>query len=77
MADETPEEKTYRDAVSALLRDTFEEQADDVTMGILLGVQLQESDPAVAQRFFRMMLRGKHDVIRATMDRFAASIRDW
>ena len=77
MADETPEEKRYRDSASASLFDTFGEQADDVTMGILIGVQLQESDPVVAQRLFRMMLQGRHDIIRATTDRFAASIRDW
>lgn len=68
--------RRYQQAASTYLLDAFGEQANEVTLGILWGIQLHESDPEEAKRFLSTMIEKEHDSLRASCEHFIAHMRE-
>lgn len=65
----------YQQAAATYLLDAFGEQANEVTLGILWGIQLYESDPEEARRFLQTMIEKEHDSLRASCEDFISYVR--
>lgn len=68
--------RRYQQIASAYLLEAFGEQANDVTLGILWGIQLYESAPEEARRFLNTMIEKEHERLRAACDQFTSHMRD-
>lgn len=68
--------RRYQQVASTYLLDAFGEQANEVTLGILWGIQLYECDPEEARRFLKTMIEKEHDSLRASCEHFISHMRE-